>query len=211
MDPKIIAALIGLGGVIGGLVMTAIHRIQDKAYKENVAKKDKIYRQLEEFYRPLLGHINHLKSLSKLLFVDKPENFRLLTYLLNKQKVYKYQDGTEKIYELTSHDIVLMEEMLKYYELIEKLIHEKSSLIDDKVLLEGYVPNPEITDISAKDVEGFGLTALLVRHFHLMKSAYEGELSGNEEKYASYIYPREINSILQKNIDSLSNDLKKLS
>lgn len=211
MDKTIVVALITLSGVIGGIIATFIHNYLDRKYKDKVVKKEKLHRQLEEYYRPYLGYLQHLKSLSKLLFVDKPENFRLLTYLLNKKQEYTYKDGSIKQYQLSNHDIVLMEQMFAYYESIEKLINEKSSLVDDKVLLKEYIPNPAITDIVADDVKGLGLNALLIRHFHLIKSASEGQIDGDEDKYASYVYPREINAILEQKIDELSKALNSLT
>lgn len=210
MEAEVIAGLIALiASLIGNVVQFILNR-SDKEFQRKLLKREKINRQLEEFYKPFLNHLQYLKSLSRTLFYDKPEDFRLLTHLLDKNTIYKFPDGTEHRYELTSHDIVCIEEMLNYYKKIEDIIQDKSSLIDNKILLEEYVPDPKITDIDPQKVSGLGANAILVRHFQLMKSAYEGSIGGNLAQYKDFIYPREINNILQEHINKLEKELMSL-
>jgi hypothetical protein len=211
MDARIIVGSLTLAGVIINIVMQICFRYLDNKQKNKIEKKEKIHRQLEEFYKPLSNYLHQLKALNRLMSKNKPDGFRLLTFLLNKEQTYTFSETVKKKYEQTHDDIVMIEKMFVYYDMIEELINTKSSLINDEELFNNYIPNSEITDIKTKDIQELGLIAILINHFHLMRSAYEGQISDNEEKYKAFVYPREVNAKLKLRMKKLDEQLDDLS
>lgn len=112
------------GAVLVGVV--AIYYSYRQFTKTLLSKKDEekrqdIYKKLNEFYGPLLQlrkKSNILYNKFRASYISQYPNFSTLTYLLDNGII----SGNEK---------VLLDEIINIGIQCEKLIHEKSGLIDD--------------------------------------------------------------------------------
>ena len=66
-----------------GIWVTVAHHSINTKNEEIKKRKEIIHKQLSEFYVPLMSYMQTSKALSKQLYHDKPEDFNLLTYLLD--------------------------------------------------------------------------------------------------------------------------------
>ena len=150
--------------------------------QKDIETRQSIQKKLNEFYGPLIQQ--RIKS-SKLYdkFSSKyrasDENFSTLIYLLNNNQF----EGNDKI---------LLEQIIQLGEDSERLIQEKSGLIDDTQLRLEILPRA-------------------TTHFLLIRLAYKGNLKGNSDKFNDLTYPREIVSKLEERKAQLEKDLENLN
>jgi hypothetical protein len=165
-------------------------------------KRNYISQKLNEFYYPLRNYLNVSKSFSEILKSGKPAEFRTLLYLLNPDQEYKDQG---KII-LSDNDKAILKQIFKIGFEIEKLISEKSVIIDDPEFISRYEPNPGFDDVVIS--EDMPILTLAQNHLSIIRLAFEGGLKHEEEKYRSYVYPRELNKRVD---DKIAELLKKIS
>lgn len=219
LDSKITAALIAAGvSALLGLfsVYTYFDGKKEKKEEENKKKlkekeaerKEFVEQQLNEFYGPLSYYINTSKALYTVFKSNKPKELRLLTHLLEPEKVYS--NGQKVIFNDSDNKLIL--KIIGLCEEIEKLIYLKGSLVDDVELTHKYEKNDfkKFTDSEIKEI---GLFARMLAHFNIVKMAYNGEIKSNDftaEELKDFVYPEDINDKISNNIVSLQNELKYL-
>lgn len=200
-DATIIAAYIAAAAAF---VVAIVGYIQGRiilAEGRRAEKRKDIMRKLDEFYGPLMSYINILSGLNNVFRRGKPSGFRTLNFLLDRNE---YPDVV-----LSPSDKKIIEEMLDVEQKIEDLVITKGGLVDDKKLMFSYVPDPTVTDIKLD--KGISLLALAIVHFRLLRLAYEGHISGEVERYSSFVYPRELDGILKSRLDALRGELDSMS
>ncbi len=148
------------------------------AKKEEERRQD-TYQKLNEFYGPLL----QLRKKSNLLYekfrayyISSNPNFSTLTYLLAGNTI---SDGNQK---------VLLDEIIKLGEACEKLIHEKSGLIDDDILRNTTIPK-------------------VTTHFLILRLAYKNALQGDVGQYQDLIFPRDFDTQIENRVKALEASL----
>jgi hypothetical protein len=198
----VVVALIGAGvalllGWTNYLHSRRIHR--EGQVKDRKAEIDAA---LTKFYYPLLGYLNVSQALFKIFFAGKPDGFRTLTYLLDRDQHYQTATGPIRVV-LTSSDDAVLKEILRLGRKIEELIVTKSGYVDDRELLFQYVPKPDITDIDPNVVRDQGLLAVAVTHLRLIRLAYRGTIQGQVDRYKAFVYPRELNGRIIEKIEAL--------
>lgn len=150
--------------------------------QKDIEARQSIQKKLNEFYGPLIQQ--RIKS-SKLYekFSSKhrvhDENFSTLIYLLDNNH---FEDN----------DKILLEQIIQLGEDSERLIQEKSGLIDDPELRLEILPRA-------------------TTHFLLMRLAYRGDLVGNSDEFKDLTYPRELVSKLEKRKAQLEEELENLN
>lgn len=94
----------------------------------------------------------------------------------------------EKFY---NNDKMLLNEIIEIDQKLERLIIEKS----------GYIENSNLSELLSK----------AAIHFNIMYQAYNGTLSGEVERFKEYIYPRELDEELNREVTKLKNRMRKLN
>jgi len=150
--------------------------------QKDIEARQIIQQKLNEFYGPLIQQ--RIKS-SKLYekfsakYRAKDEKFSTLLYLLNNNQFV----GSDKI---------LLEQIIKLGEDSERLIQEKSGLIDDAELRQEIIPRA-------------------TTHFLLIRLAYKGDLKDNSDEFKDLTYPRELVSKLEERKSQLERELENLN
>jgi hypothetical protein len=212
MDNQIIVALIASGGAIfiallntffsrkkTSEILTNSQELSEQTrnqLKYNRLSKDQDYylEKLNDFYYPLKNYLDSSRNFYDIFKIGKPKGFRTLTYLLDRNQTY---NNVGKVI-LTTNDTVLLEKIFEIGSEIEKLIASKRSIIDDKEFINPYVPSAEFSEV--KNPEGKSLLSLTLS---FIRMAYQGYLQGDTEKYAMYVYPRELNIKVDEQIEKL--------
>ena len=209
INSTVVASLIGaLGGVLGAFIVAYFNnRLNRKVLETNklIERRKNLSRKLNEFYLPLKSMLGRSRNLFKLFAEGKPEEFRVLTYLLNSDQTYS--DGNPV--ELSKNDEALLKQIFELGTNIRRLIDEKSGIIDDEEFIGNYVPDSKVTDVVLK--EETSLLDLAYNHFEIIQLAHDGDLRGESEKYEQFVYPRELNSILDDKIEVLRREIESLS
>ncbi|NEU09377.1 hypothetical protein GZH53_13715 [Flavihumibacter sp. R14] len=171
-----------VGAILVGLGAIYFSYLQFKntlRAKKDEEKRGDIYKKLDEFYGPLL----QLRNKSNLLYekftsfyTPNNPNFSTLLYLLDGNDVI----GNEK---------VLLDEIIKIGEQCERLIHEKSGLIDDDTLRNSIFPQ-------------------VTTHFLILRLAYNKALVGEATKYRDLTFPKNLDQTLKERITDLERQLK---
>lgn len=206
LDSKITAALIA-AGISAFLGLFSIYKYRDeKKEKKKEERKNFIEKQLNEFYGPLSYYINTSKALYTVFKSNKPKELRLLTHLLEPEKIYS--NGKKVVFNESDDKLIL--KIIGLCEEIEKLIYLKGSLVDDVELTHKYEKNDfeKFTDSEIKEI---GLFARMLAHFNIVKMAYNGEIKGSDftsEELKDFVYPEDINDKISNNLVSLQNELK---
>ena len=213
MDVRLQIALVGLGGIILGLFWnTIINGKRDRKALNNskrlmqrdVMKEKKDYnkKKLDEFYYPLTRYLQDSKDLFKIFIQDKPKNFRTLTHLLDP--LQSYENGIKVT--LTTNDKALLKSIFDKGTQIQNLIANKSSIIDDNEFIDEYLPARDYSHITYPI--GLNLLGLLTAHLRIIKIAFEGDLTGEVDKYKIYVFPNEINIRVNAKIVKLEQLVK---
>lgn len=153
------------------------------------SQKKVIEQKMNEFYIPLEHQLGYSKTLFKIFIINKPENFRTLTYLLEPTQIYPHQ--TMPVV-LNDNDKALLENIISIGEKIESLIYDKSYLIgDDKEFVNVYVPSAGYEYMANN--QDMSLLSLLLSHLLTIRLAFADKLKGDKEKFESYVFPNELN------------------
>lgn len=176
-------------------------------------KKKIIEQKINEFYTPLDHQLGYSKTLFKIFSIDKPLNFRTLTFLLDPQQVYP---DIGSAITLSDNDKTLLETIIKIGEKIETLIYEKSYLIgDDKEFVDVYTPSIGYEYVS--NIQDMNLLSLLLSHIITIRLAFSNKLKGDKDKFQNYVFPTEINNkvkakllLLRQEITNLDNQINSL-
>lgn len=207
MDLKISAAL-AASTISAFLGFFSIFKYWDeKREKKKEERKNYIEQQLNEFYGPLSYYINTSKALYTVFKSNKPKELRLLTHLLDPEKVYSH--GKKIIFNDSDDKLIL--KIIGLCEEIEKLIYLKGSLVDDIELTHKYEKNDfkKFTDTEIREI---GLFARMLAHFNIVKMAYNKEITNNHftaEDLKDFVYPEDINDKITTNITNLQKELQK--
>lgn|SRR5574341_36981 len=166
-----------LGPIIVGLAgIYFAYRMNFKMFKSKQYddERKEIYKKLNEFYGPFQQLRNKSTNLYRLFTIGKDADFRTLIALLDDEK---FNDNDKK----------LIEEIINIDRQLEKLIIDKSGLIDDE-----------------------NIALLLGRasaHFTIISLAYTGVLRGEIERFKSYVFPRELDGMIEEYIKQLKQRL----
>ncbi len=179
---SIIAVLATLWVTNKTLKSQAAQNLKTLNAQKDIETRQSIQKKLNEFYGPLIQQ--RIKS-SKLYdkfsakYRASDENFSTLIYLLNN-------------YHFEGNDKILLEQIIQLGEDSERLIQEKSGLIDDPQLRLEILPRA-------------------TTHFLLIRLAYKGDLKGNSDEFKDLTYPRELVSKLEERKNRLEEDLENLN
>lgn len=179
---SIIAVLVTLWVTNKTLKSQTAQNLKTLNAQKDIETRQSIQKKLNEFYGPLIQQ--RIKS-SKLYdkFSAKyraiDENFSTLIYLLSN-------------YHFEGNDKILLEQIIQLGEDSERLIQEKSGLIDDPQLRLEILPRA-------------------TTHFLLIRLAYKGDLKGNSDEFKDLTYPRELVSRLEERKTRLEEDLENLN
>jgi hypothetical protein len=117
---------------------------------------------------------------------------KLLYELFSEGKGEKFKTLTAllKGVEFTDNDGKLLEEIIKIDKKLEDLILNKSGLVDDD----------EITTLLSK----------AAAHFNIINLAFDGQITGDVERFEEYVYPKELDNKIEARIKTLQQRLKEL-
>jgi hypothetical protein len=151
--------------------------------QQRAMRRNEIYKRLNEFYGPIEQYLKRSQDLygrfSSRLKMQNP-GFQTLPVLLDSQ-----------LSTFTENERILLKEIIKCGEQMEKLIFEKSGLIDDAELTTIWLPK-------------------LTHHLLIFRLAYHGELKGDRENIADDVFPEGIDGIVAARKRELIDQLAKL-
>ncbi|MEM9299099.1 MAG: hypothetical protein AAGA64_12020 [Bacteroidota bacterium] len=119
-----------LGPIIVGVIAIVSSQILNRRglkHDKYSVERNEIYKKLNEFYGPFMQLRHKSKIFYKKFREDKPAGFSTLTALLEETK-------------FKGNDRVLLDQIISIGEICEKLIHEKSGIIDDDHLSSNILP-----------------------------------------------------------------------
>ena len=163
MDVQIVAAIISavVAATVG--IMTWLNNRANLREQRVAERRKSIAKQLNEFYGPLISYLNITKSLYKIFIQDKPQGFRTLTYLLDREQ--KYEDGQEKKkIELSNSDKIILGEIIEIEKKIELLIIDKGGLVEDPKLMFDYYEDVQLSRFNSSTS-----LATLITHFRVLR------------------------------------------
>jgi len=128
-----------------------------------------IQEKLNSFYGPFRQLLTTSRNLYRLFSLGKPHDFRTLVALI-EGKVFH------------GNDAVLLREIVDVTQKIDRLIMEKSGLIDESL-------QPLMAQAST--------------HFRLMLLASKGELHGDTDRFTEDVFPRELGQKIDAEIERL--------
>ena len=197
----LIASIVALLGIF---VTLWIH-YKDNKYKQIQSRKENIIKQLVNFYVPMITYLHTSKALTRQLLSNKPKDFNLLAYLLDKDHLF---DGNIKVV-VSEEDLKLLDEIIILSKKIEDIIIKNGGLVEDERLNISYNPNPESTNIKLdKDNQNIGLFGLLISHYYVISYARKKVIQGNIQYYDQFKFPREIVTIIEENYLKLKQELE---
>ena len=169
---------IGLVGVLVGVLLAFYNNKMTIENKQRDDERAEIYKKLNEFYGPFEQLRKKSLRLYQLFTVGKDDSFRTLPALLRGEI---FSENNRK----------LLEEIIRIDEQLEKLILDKSGLLDQG----------EIRDLLAK----------AATHFHIISLAFNGQLHGEPDRFNDYVFPRELDGKISEQINTLKERLKKMN
>jgi hypothetical protein len=200
IDPRVQAAIIAaLISIFMGLFPTIRYFLEKKKDKRIL-----INSQLTDFYGPLLSYLNISHTLYMVLNSNKPSDFKLLIYLLNKDQEY---DGKKITLSISDHEII--KEILMIFDKIEKLIIKTSGLIDDTELRFEYI-DKDFNTMDYEEMRKLSLLSRILINQRLLKLAYHEKLTDNNyniEQLKKFTFPIAINKKIRDNIKNLQKKL----
>jgi hypothetical protein len=206
MEAAITVAIIAATTSIVTLIVTSFYRHKELQERKRAERRNQIFTSLNDFYGPIVSYLNIVKTLNAIFRLNKPKEFRVLTYLMNPNQTYDTETGNNNV-TLNAADELLLEEIIDTERKIEDLILTKSGLIDDERLMFNYIPDPTITDVNPDKTS---LIVLAVAHFRILRMAYKGHFLGESERFGNLVYPRELDIQLQKKILELQEEFNTL-
>lgn len=201
--------VVAIISVLGALFVGYLNRVG--------ARRAELYKQLNEFYGPLLLHLHSIYGLYSFFAPKYKElygsNFRTLTYLLMEAKFKR-------------NDLKVIGQIVEIQEDMERLILSGAGLIDDfsiqiKEIAEandlldvGVVtlkPNEKIESLVGKSVGFAEIVSSFLIHIKFLRMAYRKEVAGEPERFESYAYPRILDRALRERITSLKRKLQMMN
>jgi hypothetical protein len=170
-----------LAPIIVGLVALLVGYHYNKrllTQKNHEDERKEIYKKLNSFYGPVRQLLGTSYEFSNLLRASRPEEFRTLVFLLEGNSF----EGNDK---------VVLQQILEIGKHIERLVRDKSGLVEDKNLYE--------------------LLWKLSTHIRLIRLASQGKLKGQRERFEEHVFPREIGEKIEKEILRLNTRLTELN
>lgn len=189
------------------LEATTSHNHRTLSEQRSAEKRRQLNAALQELLFPLYSRLMAMQAVFKLFAADKPKGFRTLEYLLSPE-TYSVE-GISGI-KLSESDKRLLDEVVGLGKEIEELILAKGSLANEPVLQQEYLPDPQVTDISAGPLKGMGLFSLAVAHLRLFRLAWEHAITGDPGQYKNFVYPRELNTKVFEAIQTRQRELAQL-
>lgn len=171
-----------LGPILIGLLGVGIALYTTLVTQKNKRKDDEraeIIKKLNEFYSPFEQLRGKSSRLYRLFQSKKGKGISILVALLNEEGFSK--NDTQLLKEIIAIDLQL-----------EKLIIEKSGLVD----------KPEIRELLSD----------AITHFHLINAAFNGDIKGEADRFKSFVFPKGLDDKISKEINDLKTrlaDLKK--
>lgn len=218
MSNEIIVSIIGSSVVLAGIIVNYLlnnkksNELLNNAARQNqynILNDELLHykKKLMEFYYPIRNYLEKSKNIYDVFKANKPDNFRTLTYLLDKEQLY---DG--KKYILNKNDIAFLKKIFEIGAEIERIMSEKSSLIDDIELIGPYTPSKEFRGDDADNPYPKNKSLLSIAELHIgfIRLAFDGEIKGNIDNLSPYVFPRELNSVIENKIIELENKIKEL-
>lgn len=215
MSDEIIVSIIGSSVVLIGIILNSLltynktnHLLKNTARQNqyNIINEEllKVKEKLSEFYYPIRSYLEKSRSIYDVFKANKPENFRTLTYLLDKEQLY---DGDP--YLLNINDRAFLKQIFEVGIEIEKIIAEKGSLIDDAELIGPYTPSEEFLgdDAEFPYPENKSLLSIAELHLSFIRLAFDGEIEGNIENLSPYVFPRELNKVIDRKVSDLEKKM----
>lgn len=126
-------------------------------------------------------------------FIQLKEKNKILYELFTKDKedYFKTLVALLKGEEFKGNDKKLLNEIIEIDKKLESLIVDKG----------GYIENDYLR----------GLFAKASAHFNIMNQAYNGTLRGEVDRFKEYIYPKELDLEIKKEVNRLNNRINVLS
>lgn len=215
MSDEIIVSIIGSSVVLIGIVWNGcLSRQKSNELLINSARQNqynilnesliRLQTKLNEFYYPIKIYLEKSKNIYDVFKVDKPDNFRTLTYLLDKEQLY---EGIP--YQLNINDRAFLKQIFEIGVEIERIMAEKGTLIDDPALIEPYSPSEEFIgdDVGFPYPETKSLLSIAQLHLRFIRLAFDGEIVGNSDNLSPYVFPRELNNIIENKIVELKRKI----
>ncbi len=105
---------------------------------------------------------------------------------------YRTVDALVEGRSYEGNDKVLIEEIIKIGKQCKQIVIDYAGLIDDELLRREYIPK-------------------LLNHVTIIEKAYNRELKGEVDRFHDYVFPIEIDSILDNKVTEMQERLKVLS
>ncbi len=169
-----------LGVVIGG-VIASIPALLNAREERQRKQREKLEKQLELFYNPLLFLMARNRNLYKILKKQRPEetqDARTLGLLIDNAK-------------LSDKEEIILQDILKNNDEIRALILKQSGLIQGEDLRNDLIQ--------------------LVGHHDIIHLAKEHKLKGTSSDYADYVYPRNVDTKVENKVIELEKKIDELS
>jgi hypothetical protein len=146
-------------------------------------------RQIEEERKEIYSKLNDFYGPIQQLLKKNSMLYEL--FKKSKKDGFKTLPYLLEGYELSENDKSLLAQIVDVNKRIETIILEKSGLVDDSGLRE--------------------LLGKAATHFSVIRLAYEGQLKSEPDRFANYIYPRDLEEKLNVQVDILKKRLEKLN
>ena len=176
-----------LAGILGSLVALIAVFWNARASRETTAQKanevelEALQTKLDSFYGPYL----QLSSTNKLIAADlkkgRPEGAEMRVLLLLLDPAWKAR--------FTPGEIALVEEILSIDAKLLELIQDKSGLVSAVV-------QPYLWRAAS--------------HFRIIRLASEGKLDNDPARFARYVYPRQLDDVIDLEIDRIHRRIELL-
>lgn len=170
-----------LGPIIVGLLGLFLGFI----YNQRASKQKQYEDEKKEIYKKLnsfYGPFQQLRGISS-EFYDRLRS----SHDNNFRTLTMLLDG----YKFEGNDKIILEQILAISKKIDDLILDNSGLVDNTDLRR------TLSKVGA--------------HIRILQLAYEGNLTGKEERFKDSVFPREIDNMIEGEIERLKQRLKKLN
>jgi len=218
MSDEIIVSIIGSSVVLIGIICNGyLNNKKANELLENSSRQNqynilnkkllKLQEKLSEFYYPIRNYLEKSKDIYDVFKANKPKNFRTLTYLLDKEQLYEGDS-----YHLSVNDRAFLKQIFEVGVEIERIIAEKGSFIDDSELIGSYTPSEEYLGDDAEFPYPANKSLLRITQLHLsfIRLAFDGEIEGSIENLSPYVFPRELNVIIEQKIKDIEREIGNL-
>jgi hypothetical protein len=191
MDPiiQLISLIMGFSGVVIAFITLYLNNLNNKRNSEyNMAQlnEKKHEDERKEIYKKLnefYGPYQQLLETSRLLYDD--------IFKSNKPDNWRTLIALLEGEKLIGNDKEVYEQIMSITDELEVLRISKSGLVDDVVLQR--------------------LLAKAGTHYRIIKLAYNGKLTGEKNRFENYVYPKELNQMINEKIILLQGRLDELN